>query len=280
LDHHLKGEPLAVTTYDREYHLSAPQKYALEKWRAVAVHETFEAYGIDVGPEAVAGMESNTLYLNPESRNFKGLDKVTGQAVEVMATQVAGKKLSTVLQFADEIVRQRRQLLQQATEAPYTETTTSAAPGTSGASPQTSDSQVKVDMEELAVEVTVKEECAASPKEDLIVKLRVDKEAFNALLDEKAPPAKKRRLVESSRSRELGAPGKHLIVKLRVDKEAFNALLNEKAPPAKKRRLVETSQSRELGTKHFYDPSAQSFQELAAILHTEFDQDHNTITST
>lgn len=59
--------------------------------------------------------------------------------------------------------------------------------------------------EELAVEATVKEECATSPTMDLIVKLRVDKEAFNALLERKAPPAKKRRLVQSSRSRERGA---------------------------------------------------------------------------
>lgn len=34
----------------------------------------FEAYGIDVGPEAIAGMERNTLYLDSETRDLKGID--------------------------------------------------------------------------------------------------------------------------------------------------------------------------------------------------------------
>ncbi len=34
----------------------------------------FEVYGIDVRPEAVAGMERNTLYLDSEARDLKGID--------------------------------------------------------------------------------------------------------------------------------------------------------------------------------------------------------------
>lgn len=41
--------------------------------------------------EAVAGQESNTLYLDPDTRGFKGIDEVIDQAVEVKATRVVGK---------------------------------------------------------------------------------------------------------------------------------------------------------------------------------------------
>lgn len=201
----LQPEERAAGLHDSEYHLSAPQRYALEKWRAVAMYEAFEAYGIDVGSEAVFGVEPNTLYLEPDTRDIKGIDEVTGQAVEVKATRVAGKKLSDALRYADDEVHRRHQLLRQATPAAYTTTTKSAAPVTSVDLLQASDVQAKVEEEEVGVEATVKEECAASSEQHLIVKLRVDREAFNALLEKKAPPAKKRRLVKSCRSRELGA---------------------------------------------------------------------------
>ncbi len=82
---------------------------------------------------------------------------------------MAGKKLSEALQLADEIVRQRRQLLQQATQTPNTEIITSAAPGTSGTSPQTPDVPVKVEVEGVAMEATIKEDGTASPKKHLVI---------------------------------------------------------------------------------------------------------------
>lgn len=144
---YLQPEERAAGLQDSKYHLSAPQRYAPEKWRAVAIHEAFEAYGIDVGSEAIAGPESNTLYLGKDSQDFRGIHKATGQAIEITATEVAGQKLSEALKIADETVRRTLQL------------------------------------------------CAASPEKHLIVKLRVDKEAFHALLERKPPPARKRRLL-------------------------------------------------------------------------------------
>ena len=97
------------------YHLPSPHRYGLEKWRATIQHEQ-SLNGVTMGPNAVGGQDRGTLYEDEAVRDLRGIDEETGEAVEVTACQVRGKRLSEVFRLVDESVALKRREYHQAME--------------------------------------------------------------------------------------------------------------------------------------------------------------------
>jgi len=108
---------------DRLYHLSAPQVYTLEKWRAVGQHKAVAKYGVDPGPEAVSGAEPDTLYRDSEVRDLDSVDGMTGRPVSVEVYDVADRRLSEVMRMVDERIESQRRLFCESNDASTSLTT-------------------------------------------------------------------------------------------------------------------------------------------------------------
>lgn len=199
----LQPERRAAGPTDRLYHLSAPQIYTLEKWRAVGLHKAVENYGIDPGPEAVSGAEPDTLYPNSGVRDLDSVDDITGRPIFVEVHDVAEKRLSEVMRMVDEKIESQRQLL--LASDPTTRPSTSA-PLLGGDSPQTpqnglvvrlpiSHRMAKFLLERSKAQVSVEvEENSRPPHSDrLTIDPPVKKRAANTVTDEVVPSSKKRR---------------------------------------------------------------------------------------
>lgn len=189
---------------DRLYHLSVPQKYALEKWRAIGLYKAVKNYGIDPGPEAVSGAEPETLYLNPELRDLDGIDAVTGRSVLVTANDIAGKSLSGAMRLVDEEIEAQRQLCWEANNGSTFSTT----------EPSLEDENIKL------------------PRGRLIAKLPVSERITDYLLAQ----AKLNILVNTTKD-SSAPPLARTEVKPLFKKHAADAMTEEVMQASKKRRL-------------------------------------------
>lgn len=189
---------------DRLYHLSDPQRYTLEKWRAAGLHQAVIKYGIDPGPEAVSGPESETLYLNSELRDLDSMDAVTRRPVLVTAKDIAGKLLSEAMRLVDEKTKAQRRLLGEGNDV--------------WISP--------------VIESSPADENIGTPRDRLIVKLPVSERMADYL------QAQTKLNIPVNTTRDLSAPAlERTEVESPFKKHAADAMTEEVMQSSKKRRL-------------------------------------------
>ena len=86
---------------DLLYHLTGPQRFAVEKWRAIEQYRIRKQYDDEMETGNVFGNEPMTLYESAAIRNMDSIDKATGRTVTIRAADAQDKKLSEVLSIMD-----------------------------------------------------------------------------------------------------------------------------------------------------------------------------------